>query len=88
MLCTSSEEKDRERERGREGGREGESVTHTHLFLEDVDWYSSIFVCLQFDDLQPCHLCAGCVGSVGGLWYETDLPMLLPSVPVVGHDGT
>ena len=68
----------------REGGRERES----DLFLEDVDWYSSIFVRLQLNDLQPCHLCAGCVGSVGGLWYETDLPMLLPSVPVVGHDGT
>ena len=73
-------------ERGRE--RERERERSWHLFLEDLHWYSSIFVSLQFDDLQPCHLSAGCVGPVGRLWYETDLPMLLPSVSVVGHDGT
>ena len=58
------------------------------LFLEDFHRHSSIFVGLQFDNLQPSHLCAGRVGPVGRLWYETDLPMLLPSVLVVSHDGT
>ena len=89
-------DREREREREREGQRqrqreregEGEGERSWHLFLEDLHRYSSVFVGLQLDDLQSCHLCAGRIGPVGRLWNETDLPMLLPSVSVVGHDGT